>query len=111
SHLDAKDGRTLTVNGPPRVAWRTSWPAWASCWKAERTGDRKVAPASVSFRDRAPRSNSGWPTHSSSALIWWLMALWVTLSSSAALEKLRCRAALSKYQTAFKGGMVDMVLL
>jgi hypothetical protein len=42
------------------------------------------------------RSNKGWPSHSSSALIWWLMALWVTFNSAAALVKLCRRAAASK---------------
>ena len=44
------------------------------------------------------------PSHSSSALIWWLTAACVTCSESAARVKLRWRAAVSKTTRAFSGG-------
>src|SRR3546814_428312 len=103
-HLAAKLVKVLTVSPPPRS--RCCSLAVASWMRsnASRMGGRYAWPASVSSSARFWRLNSGRPSHSSSALIWWLIAAWVTCSSAAALVKLRCRAAASKARSALRGG-------
>jgi hypothetical protein len=64
----------------------------------------KASPSSVSFSARFIRRKSGAPSASSSALIWWLTAAWVTFSSAAASVKDMWRAAASKARSGFKGG-------
>ena len=62
------------------------------------------APCGVSFTRCPVRSNSFTPSDCSSALIWWLMAPWVTFSSLAALVSEAWRAVASKARRGFRGG-------
>src|SRR5262245_11513976 len=104
SHLEANDGATLivSVRCPGRVDLllqaraSVSRPAWIS-------GSIRLA-ASVKETHRLVRLNSLTPRSSSSARICWLTAPGVTLRSSAALLKLKCRATASKARKALSGG-------
>ena len=69
-----------------------------------RSLGRQTRAASVNSRDRLWRWNRATPRWSSSALIWWLTAAGVTLSSAAAFFTLRWRATVSNARRAFKGG-------
>jgi hypothetical protein len=63
----------------------------------------RAALGPVSRTPRFERTKSAVPRCSSSCLMWWLTAEWVTQSSSAAFEKLRCRAADSKARKELSG--------
>ncbi len=104
SHLAPKDGATLTVTMPPRLAARIASAPSASRSKPSRSAGRAASPASVSRSARVRRRKSSLPQCSSSARTCWLIAAGVTCSSSAARLKLRWRAAASKARRLFSGG-------
>ena len=76
----------------------------------DRLAARSTACGSGSGR-RPSRSKSLAPNHASSAWIWWLIALWVTHSSSAAALNEPARTTVSKTRSAFRGGVDVMTLL
>ena len=71
--------------------------------KAVDTAGSSSAPCGVSFTRWPARSNSLTPSDCSSALIWWLMAPWVTFSSAAALVSEAWRAVASKARSGLRG--------
>jgi hypothetical protein len=68
-------------------------------------------PWSVRATDLPSRLNKGTPSHTSSALIWWLTAPCVTDSSSAAREKLSSLPAASNARIPPSGGNLCNVML
>ena len=75
-----------------------------NCPSAWRTSAANAAPAGVSRTERVDRASNGTPSCSSSLDTARLTAPCETHSSSAALEKLRWRAAASKLGSVFSGG-------
>src|SRR5690606_35299537 len=61
-------------------------------------------PSLVALTPRAPRTSNGYPSRASSARIWWLSALTVRLSDSAARVRLPWRTAATKPCSACSGG-------
>lgn len=103
SQRAAKEGSTL-MRKRRASAWRSVSATSTNCCKTGRTMDRNCRPLGVSAISRRERSIRDVRNEDSSARIWWLIALWVTCSSSAAREKLRKRPIASKARSVCIGG-------
>jgi hypothetical protein len=102
--LDVKAIVAVRVTASGVLIVRTRSTASAMDSKLFRSGAYSMEPADVSTTRRVLRSNSLCPIVSSSSRIWWLIAVGVTASSSAARLKLRWRAAASKARRVASGG-------
>ena len=103
-HKSSSAGTQETESVPALAGLVMRWVAAAMPSKAVDTAGKSSAPCGVSFTRCPARSNSLTPSDCSSALIWWLMAPWVTLSSVAALVSEAWRAVASKARSGFNGG-------
>jgi hypothetical protein len=97
--LAASDTPTLTVSTRRPPAGPTRSTARAVTSMASRAAWSIVSPAPVKRTVRLVRQNSRTPSRSSIAQTWTLTAPGVTPSSSAALVKLRWRAAASNVRS------------
>src|SRR3954471_20313686 len=80
-HKSSSAGTQDTDSVPALAGLVMRWVAAAMPSKAVETAGRSSAPCGVSLTRCPVRSNSFTPSDCSSALIWWLIAPWVTLSS------------------------------
>src|SRR5579872_6509075 len=102
--FEAGGGRevlTVSASRPPPASNCSNSRSMAP--KASNRVGASPRPSSVSVSPRLERRKRGMPSRCSRPFTWWLIAVWVTHSSSAARVNDRWRAAASKARNAFRG--------